>query len=205
MLSSSRILASIHVRAALGGSQHAKAAFRAVSRSSIRTFSTSSRNAGGGSKWERPIAWALAGGLVTITTISTAQTSIDSSTTSLDALGTIRLGPSEEQLIETTGDILQTSEPETGIFFPRMYDSKYLLGCGVRKKYQVFNVYAVGFYVDRKDFRGIPNERYQNALLDPQNHRTIRIVMNRSLTMDTVIKTLMESLEPRMQGKDLDS
>lgn len=112
-----------------------------------------------------------------------------------------------------------TKEPETGILFQPVLESKHLFGVGVRKKYQVFNVYALGFYANPDDFhfdldqdqdQGIRDnstanvkEEKQAALLDPHKHRILRIVMNRQLTMDAVISALMDALEPRMNGKDL--
>lgn len=47
-------------------------------------------------------------------------------------------------------------------------------------------------------------ERIQEALLDPTYPRTIRIVMNRGLSIDKYTAAIVESLEPRMKGKDLD-
>jgi hypothetical protein len=42
------------------------------------------------------------------------------------------------------------------------------------------------------------------ALLDPMYPRCIRIVMNRSLSIDKYTAAIVEALEPRMEGKDLD-
>lgn len=94
-------------------------------------------------------------------------------------------------------------EPVTGISFPPVFQSQHLVGLGVRKKYTWFNVYAVAFYIHREDFRGLKSEEYQAALLDPNKHRTIRIIMNRTVSMDKVIEALLEAVEPRMYGKDL--
>ncbi|CAB9507036.1 expressed unknown protein [Seminavis robusta] len=175
--------------------------------------------------WERPVAWILAGAFVTAASIgSVNQQSFPSggtaSTTSLDALGTLPLPPiqvgpvsvssknphvesSAAQVKKEETAVQQREEPETGISFPPSFQAKELLGLGVRKKYQFFNVYAVGFYVNKEDFRGLDEQDYEEALLNPHNHRTARIVMNRTLTMDKVVSTLIESLEPRMHGRDL--
>ena len=45
----------------------------------------------------------------------------------------------------------------------------------------------------------------QKALLDPNYPRTIRIVMNRNLSIDKYTAAIIEALEPRMKGQDLDS
>ena len=96
-------------------------------------------------------------------------------------------------------------EPETGILFQPTLDQKKLLGFGVRKKFAIVNVYAVGFYGDPHDFDSLADEtEYEEALLNPHNHRTIRIVMNRGLSIDKYTAAIVESLEPRMKGKDLD-
>ena len=42
------------------------------------------------------------------------------------------------------------------------------------------------------------------ALLNPAYPRTIRIVMNRSLSIEKYTAAIVEALEPRMNGEDLD-
>ena len=42
------------------------------------------------------------------------------------------------------------------------------------------------------------------ALLNPTYPRTIRIVMNRSLSIDKYTAAIVEALEPRMNGQDMD-
>ena len=42
----------------------------------------------------------------------------------------------------------------------------------------------------------------ENALLDPNYPRTIRIVMNRGLSIDKYTAAIVEALEPRMNGQD---
>jgi hypothetical protein len=44
----------------------------------------------------------------------------------------------------------------------------------------------------------------EKALLDPSYPRTIRIVMNRSLSIDKYTAAIVEALTPRMNGQDLD-
>eukprot|EP01083_Nonionella_stella_P315703 1141124_1 len=43
----------------------------------------------------------------------------------------------------------------------------------------------------------------KKALLDPNYPRTIRIVMNRNLSIDKYTAAIIEALEPRMNGEDL--
>lgn len=43
------------------------------------------------------------------------------------------------------------------------------------------------------------------ALLDPTTPRTIRIVMNRGLSIQKYTDAIVEALEPRMKGEDLES
>jgi DNA-binding transcriptional ArsR family regulator len=79
------------------------------------------------------------------------------------------------------------------------------MGCGVRIKYVFVKVYAVGGYFRPEDFIGLKDDAaIEKALLDPNNHRTIRIVMNRSMTMDKYNDAIVEALTPRMNGQDLD-
>ncbi|CAJ1897654.1 unnamed protein product [Cylindrotheca closterium] len=44
----------------------------------------------------------------------------------------------------------------------------------------------------------------EQVLLDPSINRTIRIVMYREVDMETCITAILEALEPRMNGDDLD-
>jgi len=44
----------------------------------------------------------------------------------------------------------------------------------------------------------------EKTLLDPNYPRTIRIVMNRALSIEKYTSAIVEALEPRMNGKDLD-
>ena len=44
----------------------------------------------------------------------------------------------------------------------------------------------------------------QKALLDPQYPRTIRIVMNRGLSIEKYTAAIVEALEPRMKGEDME-
>ncbi|CAB9526637.1 Chalcone-flavanone isomerase [Seminavis robusta] len=98
-------------------------------------------------------------------------------------------------------------EPDTGILFPPMVNGFTFLGCGVRIKYVFVKVYAVGAYFRPENFLGMPKDdkAIETALLDPNNHRTIRIVMNRSMTMDKYNDAIVESLKPRMNGQDLET
>jgi len=100
-----------------------------------------------------------------------------------------------------------TKELATGILFPRLCNGLTFVGCGVRVKWSFVKVYAVGTYMDPIAMAGIKKEEtaiIQKALLDPMYPRTIRIVMNRSLSIDKFTAGIMESLEPRMNGEDLE-
>jgi hypothetical protein len=50
-----------------------------------------------------------------------------------------------------------------------------------------------------------PKEEIEAALLDPIYPRTIRIVMARNLSIDKYTKAIVEALEPRMKGRDMES
>jgi len=100
-----------------------------------------------------------------------------------------------------------TAEPSTGILFPRLCNGMTFVGCGVRVKWRVVKVYAVGTYVDPTAFRMTENDNDQavsKALLDPVNPRTIRVVMNRAVSMDKYVAAIVEALKPRMNGQDLE-
>lgn len=71
-----------------------------------------------------------------------------------------------------------------------------------------FQVYAVGTYVDNLAMSMIKTqgeEEIKKALLDSNYPRTIRIVMNRNLSIDKYTSAIVEALEPRMNGEDLGS
>lgn len=54
---------------------------------------------------------------------------------------------------------------------------------------------------------GIKNQSPQvieKVLLNPLYPRTIRIVMNRGLSIDKYTGAIVEALEPRMNGEDLE-
>jgi len=100
-----------------------------------------------------------------------------------------------------------TKEPATGILFPQLCNGMTFVGCGVRVKYAFVKVYAVGTYVDPITMsvlkKSSPTE-IQKALCDPMYPRTIRIVMNRGLSIEKFTAAIIETLEPRMKGVDLD-
>ena len=48
------------------------------------------------------------------------------------------------------------------------------------------------------------SKKISEALLNPAYPRTIRIVMNRSLSIEKYTAAIVEALEPRMNGEDLD-
>ena len=114
--------------------------------------------------------------------------------------------------ISASGDIVSmgmpTKEPATGIQFPQLCNAMTLVGVGVRIKYVFVKVYAVGTYMDPVAMMAVKNststKQIEEALLDPTYPRTIRIVMNRGLAIDKYTAAIVESLEPRMKGQDLD-
>jgi hypothetical protein len=114
--------------------------------------------------------------------------------------------------IPTSGDIvgvgMPTKEPTTGIQFPFMCNAMSLVGVGVRIKYVFVKVYAVGTYMDPIAMMAVKQrgaEAIETALLDPTYPRTIRIVMNRGLSIDKYTAAIVESIEPRMNGKELET
>ena len=110
----------------------------------------------------------------------------------------------------TTGDVLNfgvTKEPATGILFPFLCNGLTFVGCGVRVKFGLVKVYAVGTYVDPIAMDAVKKqgpEAIKKALLDPMYPRTIRIVMNRAISIDKFTAAIIEALTPRMHGEDLD-
>jgi len=113
--------------------------------------------------------------------------------------------------IPTGGDVIQMGTPvkerATGIMFPQLCNGYTLVGCGVRIKYAFVKVYAVGTYVDYLSMSAVkhrPKSEIEQALLDPTYPRTIRIVMNRALGIDKYTAAIVEALEPRMKGQDLE-
>lgn len=141
----------------------------------------------------------LAASVLAVTSITSYNNNI--STTSCSA-----------NKIPSSGDIISsgtpTKEPSTGILFPQLCNGYYLVGCGVRVKYGFVKVYAVGTYVDPLAMSAIKKsnkvEVIEEALCNPTYPRTIRIVMNRSLSIDKYTSAIVESLKPRMKGQDLD-
>ena len=66
----------------------------------------------------------------------------------------------------------------------------------------------MGTYVDPLAMSMIKSQgevEVKKALLDPSYPRTIRIVMNRNLSIDKYTAAIIEALEPRMNGEDLGS
>jgi len=78
----------------------------------------------------------------------------------------------------------------------------------VRVKWGFVKVYAVGTYFDPLAMSMVKSQgeaEVKEALLDPRYPRTIRIVMNRNLSIDKYTAAIIEALEPRMNGEDLGS
>lgn len=135
--------------------------------------------------------WAIGAGVV--------ATCYATSTTSMDP-----------RRIPTSGDVLMlgpVKEKSTGILFPKLCNGYSLVGTGVRIKYGFVKVYAVGTYMDPTAMMAVknqPKEMVEKALLDPLYPRTIRIVMARKLSIDKYTAAIVEAIEPRLQGEDLD-
>jgi len=109
-----------------------------------------------------------------------------------------------------SGDIVLLEphkEPKTGILFPHLCNGMTFVGCGVRVKYGFVKVYAVATYVDPIAMSGSTSSTSTilTALLNPTVPRTIRIVMNRNLSIDKYTAAIIEALKPRMNGQDLDT
>jgi hypothetical protein len=114
--------------------------------------------------------------------------------------------------VPSSGDVFSvgkiTNEPVTKIAFPALCNAMSLGGVGVRVKYLFVNVYAVGAYFDPIAMMAVKKaseEDIEKALVDPTYPRTIRIVMNRGLSVDKFIAAINESIEPRLNGKNLDT
>lgn len=113
--------------------------------------------------------------------------------------------------IPSSGDVINagmpTKEKATGIAFPALCNGFTLAGTGVRVKYVFVKVYAVGTYLDPIAMMAVKtgsDSEIEKALLNPTYPRTIRIVMNRGLAIDKYTAAIIESLEPRMKGQELD-
>eukprot|EP00980_Cylindrotheca_fusiformis_P011414 scaffold2644_cov129-Cylindrotheca_fusiformis.AAC.4 len=114
--------------------------------------------------------------------------------------------------LPTSGDILSVgmpaTEPATGIKFPQLCNGYQLVGQGVRIKYVFVKVYAVGTYMDPIAMMAVKkgsDADIEKALLDPTYPRTIRIVMNRGLSIEKYTAGIVEALEPRMEGQELET
>lgn len=113
--------------------------------------------------------------------------------------------------IPSSGDVLSVGalvkEEATGIAFPQLCNAMRLCGCGVRVKYVFVKVYAVGTYMDPVAMMAVKKGStadIEKALLDPTYPRTIRIVMNRGLSIEKYTAAIVEALEPRMKGEELE-
>jgi len=114
--------------------------------------------------------------------------------------------------VPSSGDVFSigkiTNEPVTKIAFPALCNAMSLAGVGVRVKYIFVNVYAVGAYFDPIAMMAVKKgsqEDIEKALVDPSYPRTIRIVMNRGLSVDKFIAAMNEAVEPRLNGKNLNT
>jgi len=117
-------------------------------------------------------------------------------------------GPIECELGGVPVMLSPVLEPATGILFPKLCNGMTLAGCGCRYKYGFVKVYAVGAFFDPlavSMVKSQSDEEIKKALLDPRYPRTIRIVMNRNLSIEKYTEAILEALEPRMNGDDLDS
>lgn len=116
----------------------------------------------------------------------------------------------DNSLVKSGGDVVMlgpTREKSTGIMFPQLCNGMTFVGCGVRIKYGFVKVYAVGTYMDPIAMAAVKKQGskgVEKALLDPTYPRTIRIVMNRGLSIEKYTAAIVEALGPRMNGEDLD-
>jgi len=113
--------------------------------------------------------------------------------------------------LPSSGDVLSVGTPvieaATGIAFPQLCNGFRLVGQGVRIKYVFVKVYAVGTYMDPVAMMAVKKGSaadIERALLDPTYPRTIRIVMNRNLSIEKYTAAIIEALEPRMNGQELE-
>lgn len=112
--------------------------------------------------------------------------------------------------VPSSGDVFSvgkiTNEPVTKIAFPALCNAMSLAGVGVRVKYVFVNVYAVGAYFDPVAMMAVKkgsSDDIEKALVDPTYPRTVRIVMNRGLSVEKFIAAMNESIKPRLNGKNL--
>jgi len=59
--------------------------------------------------------------------------------------------------------------------------------------------------MDMAALKPLPRADRVKALLDPAVPRMIRIVMNRGLSIDKYTDAIVEALEPRMKGQDMEA
>ena len=178
---------------------HSNAARRAVATSlSRRLESTAVTVAARGASSSRLAAGAVvAGAMTVVVTLQQYQQQYPT-------LNAARL--------PTSGDVLSagtpTKEAQTGILFPPLCNGMSLVGVGVRIKYVFVKVYAVGTYMDPVAMMAVKKGSkadIEKALLDPTYPRTLRIVMNRGLSIDKYTAAIVESIEPRMGGRELET
>lgn len=140
----------------------------------------------------------LGGGAVAVLTVGNNHHQDANTTTQCSALS------------KTGGDVVMLAphkERSTGIMFPGLCNGMSFAGCGVRIKYGFVKVYAVGTYMDPLAMSAVKKQgsaAIEKALLDPQYPRTIRIVMNRGLSIEKYTAAIVEAIEPRMHGEDLE-
>jgi hypothetical protein len=108
--------------------------------------------------------------------------------------------------LEAAHECAALKEPATGILFDALCNGYTLVGTGVRVKYGLIKVYAVGTYIDSNAVANIKNDSaaIEAALLNVNVPRTIRIVMDRNLGIQKYTEAIVEALTPRMHGQDLD-
>eukprot|EP00566_Odontella_aurita_P016718 CAMPEP_0113561282 /NCGR_PEP_ID=MMETSP0015_2-20120614/19892_1 /TAXON_ID=2838 /ORGANISM="Odontella" /LENGTH=258 /DNA_ID=CAMNT_0000463065 /DNA_START=214 /DNA_END=990 /DNA_ORIENTATION=+ /assembly_acc=CAM_ASM_000160 len=176
------------------------AARRSVRNSSRRFVSVSPHGTGAGRN--AALIIASAGVCATVVALSSPNGAF-----SLGTSSTTKCDFSRKQSGSEVGMLAPTKEPSTGILFPRLCNGMTFVGCGVRVKFGFVKVYAVGTYMDPIAMSAIKKEgpeEINKALLDPMYPRVIRIVMNRSLSIDKYTTAIVEALEPRMKGEDLE-
>eukprot|EP00542_Grammatophora_oceanica_P012146 CAMPEP_0194032680 /NCGR_PEP_ID=MMETSP0009_2-20130614/5568_1 /TAXON_ID=210454 /ORGANISM="Grammatophora oceanica, Strain CCMP 410" /LENGTH=256 /DNA_ID=CAMNT_0038673193 /DNA_START=58 /DNA_END=828 /DNA_ORIENTATION=+ len=154
------------------------------------TAQTAGRSTAGTSASKAVFAIAAMGGIAALTTTTTKTTF--------------------SEKLPTSGDVLMmqpVKEKSTGILFPKLCNGMTLVGTGVRVKWGLIKVYAVGTYMDpiaMSAMKKASDGDINKALLNPMYPRTIRIVMARSLSINKYTAAIVEALEPRMKGIDME-
>ena len=183
---------------------------KSSSSASARGFVSSAGQSGGGINHHTHRA-PIIGAIASVLAVGTAASFVDEKQSNDRHRQTSYVSQMAAR-IPTSGDVLSvgkiTKEPATGLAFPALCNGMTLAGVGVRIKYVFVKVYAVGTYLDPIAMAAVKNsspDQIEKALLDPTYPRTIRIVMNRGLSVDKFIAAIVEAIEPRLNGQNLET